>query len=59
MFTRPLVYSYLSVVPLSFSDVVIGTVVNDAHLIHHAFLPLWLVIQEHIVGWGAKSSAIL
>lgn len=50
MFNRPVVYNYLSIVPLSFSDVVIGTVVNDAHLIHYAFLPLQLVIQEHVVG---------
>lgn len=50
MFNRPLVYNYLSVVPLSFSDVVVGSVVNDAHLVHHAFLPLRLVVQEHVVG---------
>lgn len=49
MFNRPLVYNYLSIVPLSLSDIVIGTVVNDAHLIHHTLLPLWLVIQEHII----------
>lgn len=58
MFRRPLMYNDLSVVPMSFSDVVVGAVVNDACLIHHTFLPLFLVIQEHGVGWGTKSNGI-
>lgn len=41
---------YLSVVPLSLGDVVVRAVVNDAQLVHHAFLPLRLVVQEHAVG---------
>lgn len=50
MFNRPLVSNYLSIVPLSFSDIIIGTMVNNAHLVDHAFLPLWLIIKEHVVG---------
>lgn len=30
--------------------------INDPHLIHHTFLSLWLVIEEHIVGCGAMSA---
>lgn len=40
---------YLSIVPVSLSDVVVCTVVDDAHLRHHTLLPLFLVIQIHSI----------
>lgn len=42
-------FCYLSVVPVSLCDVIVGAVIDDAHLIHHTLLPFFLIIQEHCV----------
>lgn len=40
-------FFYLSIVPVSFSDIVVGAVVDDPNLIQHTLLSLFLIVQEH------------
>lgn len=42
----------MSIVPASFSNVVVSTMIDNPHLIHHTLLPLHLIIQEHSIICG-------
>lgn len=40
---------YLPIVPVSLTNVIECTVVDDPVLIHHALLPLFLIIQKYSI----------